>query len=98
MIPIAFLIPGFDTYSYQQCISLFSGRFCEAKFAGKNSGNIYDGEKRTWLENSDPLNYGIAASDWFRRGARFIGGCCQIGPEHIDAMKTNLLNQGFYKP
>ncbi len=63
-----------------------------------NSGNIYDNETRTWLENSDPLNCGIAASDWFRRGARLIGGCCQMGPEHIEAMRINLMNLGFYKP
>ena len=62
-----------------------------------NSGNIYDIEKRIWLGKSDPLNCGIAACDWFRSGARLIGGCCQMGPEHINAMRTTLLDQGFYR-
>jgi homocysteine S-methyltransferase len=62
-----------------------------------NSGNIYDITTRTWLGNSDPVNCGIAACDWFRSGARLIGGCCQMGPEHINAMRTALLNQRFYR-
>ena len=62
-----------------------------------NSGNFYNSKTRTWQENSDPLNCGIAASDWFGRGARLIGGCCQMGPEHIEAMRRNLIDQGFYK-
>ena len=62
-----------------------------------NSGNIYDSETRSWLENSNPLNCGIAASDWYGKGAKLIGGCCQMGPDHINAMKTNLINRGFYK-
>ncbi|MBT8378632.1 MAG: homocysteine S-methyltransferase [Ignavibacteria bacterium] len=62
-----------------------------------NSGNIYDSEKKTWLGKSDPLDYGIAACDWFRSGARLIGGCCQIGPKHIQAMRETLLNQRLYQ-
>ena len=62
-----------------------------------NAGNIYDIKTRTWLEDSDPLNYGIAACDWFKSGARLIGGCCQMGPEHINAMRTTLINQGLYR-
>ena len=61
-----------------------------------NSGKIYDIEKRTWLGESDPLNCGIAACDWFRRGARLIGGCCHMGPKHIQAIRATLLNQGLY--
>jgi homocysteine S-methyltransferase len=62
-----------------------------------NAGNIYDIKTRTWLEDSDPLNYGIAACDWFKSGARLIGGCCQMGPEHINAMRTTLINQRLYR-
>ncbi len=61
-----------------------------------NSGEIYDGETRTWLGTSDPLNSGTAALEWFRNGARLIGGCCRMGPGHIKAMREALLNQGFY--
>jgi len=62
-----------------------------------NAGNIYDIKTRTWLEDSDPLNYGIAACDWFKSGARLIGGCCQMGPDHISAMRSGLIGQGLYR-
>ncbi len=44
-----------------------------------NSGNMYDPIRRTWLDNSDPVNYGDAACDWFRSGARLIGGLLSKG-------------------
>jgi homocysteine S-methyltransferase len=62
-----------------------------------NSGEVYDGEKRTWIGTSDPLNCGIAASEWFRSGARLIGGCCRMGPRHIKAMREALLKQVLCK-
>jgi homocysteine S-methyltransferase len=61
-----------------------------------NSGEIYDGKKRTWVGTSDPLNCGIAAKEWFRNGARLIGGCCRMGPRHIKAMREALLKQAPY--
>ena len=33
-----------------------------------------------------PARYAAWASEWQRRGARLIGGCCGIGPEHICAL------------
>jgi len=63
-----------------------------------NLGNIYVSKNRTWRATSDPLNCGIAACDWFRGGARLIGGCCQMGPDHIQAMRTSLLKQRLYRP
>ncbi len=57
-----------------------------------NSGEIYDGATRTWAGTSDPMDCGLAATDWFGRGARLIGGCCRMGPAHITAMREVLLN------
>ena len=62
-----------------------------------NSGEVYDGTARTWVGTSDPLDCGIAAGEWFRRGARLIGGCCRMGPRHIEAMRNALLNQDSYE-
>lgn len=62
-----------------------------------NSGKIYDVKKRIWLGESDPINFGIAACEWHKRGARLIGGCCQLGPEHIQAIRTALINEGLYR-
>ncbi len=32
------------------------------------------------------------ARDWVARGARIVGGCCGVGPEHIAALRS--LNAG----
>lgn len=61
-----------------------------------NSGELYDVETRSWIGTSDPLNSGTAALEWFRSGARLIGGCCRMGPNHIKAMREALSNNGFY--
>jgi homocysteine S-methyltransferase len=56
-----------------------------------NSGELYNGETKTWLGTSEPLNCGIAAKEWFKSGARLIGGCCRMRPEHIKAMRDALV-------
>ena len=30
---------------------------------------------------------------WVEQGARIIGGCCGIGPEHIRALNENLITR-----
>jgi homocysteine S-methyltransferase len=55
-----------------------------------NSGEIYDGKTRTWIGTSDPKNSGTAAREWFKSGARLIGGCCRMGPLHIKAIRKAL--------
>ncbi len=44
----------------------------------------------TLREDLDPPAYGHWAADWYRRGARIIGGCCGIGPEHLCAIRPAL--------
>jgi S-methylmethionine-dependent homocysteine/selenocysteine methylase len=36
----------------------------------------------------DPPNYLKFAQSWLGRGAGIVGGCCGIGPEHIQAIRT----------
>jgi len=57
-----------------------------------NSGELYDVETRAWIGTSNPLNSGTAAVEWYRSGARLIGGCCRMGPNHIKAMREALSN------
>jgi len=38
----------------------------------------------------DPVGYVSFMTDWIRRGATIVGGCCGIGPEHIAAMRSTL--------
>jgi homocysteine S-methyltransferase len=51
-----------------------------------NSGELYDSTNKKWLGTSDPLNCSLAAQEWYEKGARLIGGCCRMGPAHINAM------------
>jgi S-methylmethionine-dependent homocysteine/selenocysteine methylase len=37
-----------------------------------------------------PAAYLAWARDWVARGARIVGGCCGIGPEHIAALAAGL--------
>ncbi len=39
-------------------------------------------------QNLDPSGYADFAEQWYLQGARIIGGCCGIGPEHIRALHS----------
>ncbi|WNW13468.1 homocysteine S-methyltransferase family protein [Pseudomonas sp. DTU_2021_1001937_2_SI_NGA_ILE_001] len=41
-------------------------------------------------EDLDPQGYQQWAADWVKRGATHIGGCCGIGPEHIEVLARSL--------
>lgn len=56
-----------------------------------NSGELYNGENRTWSGSSEPLECGKDAGEWYKKGAKLIGGCCRMGPEHMKAMRENLV-------
>lgn len=48
-----------------------------------NSGETYDAAKNDW--NGDPVldSFGEQAQEWYRAGARLIGGCCRTTPADI---------------
>ncbi len=48
-----------------------------------NSGMIYNATTKTWHGTADPITFVEKAKEWRALGADIIGGCCQIGPEHI---------------
>jgi len=56
-----------------------------------NSGEVYDANLKTWSGTEDPVSCGIAAREWFDKGARLIGGCCRTGPLHVETMRVALL-------
>lgn len=41
-------------------------------------------------EDLDPPGYLKWAADWRQRGASLLGGCCGIGPEHIEVLARQL--------
>ncbi|MGB8817757.1 MAG: homocysteine S-methyltransferase family protein [Rhizobiaceae bacterium] len=42
-----------------------------------------------------PESYADFAEGWAGKGAAIVGGCCEVGPEHIAALRNRLLNDGF---
>jgi homocysteine S-methyltransferase len=48
-----------------------------------NSGETYDAAKNDW--NGEPVykSFGEEAKEWYRAGARLVGGCCRTTPEDI---------------
>ena len=53
-----------------------------------NSGETYNPEKNDW--NGDPVldSFGEQAREWYKAGARLIGGCCRTTPEDIRAIAS----------
>jgi len=55
-----------------------------------NSGEDYDAATKTWSGENDAAAFARLALGWRERGARFIGGCCRVGPDHIRALASAL--------
>ncbi|KAL1640558.1 hypothetical protein SLS58_006753 [Diplodia intermedia] len=54
-----------------------------------NSGEVWDAEAKVWREGE--ATEGKALEDrvreWWKEGARWIGGCCRMGPKDIKAIR-----------
>jgi len=55
-----------------------------------NSGEHYDADDKTWHGTETPLECAAAARDWYQAGAKIIGGCCRMGPDHVREIATEL--------
>lgn len=55
-----------------------------------NSGEIYHAETGRWSGETDCAAFGAQAHEWYRCGARVIGGCCRTGPDHIREIVAEL--------
>ena len=42
-----------------------------------------------------PAAYADYALNWIKAGAKIIGGCCEVGPEHIAEVRHVLTQQGY---
>jgi len=62
----------------------------KAMMAYPNSGEVYDAEDNTWSGTVSPLDCALAAGEWIAAGAKIVGGCCRMGPEHIHAMANRI--------
>ena len=51
-----------------------------------NSGETYCAEERSWQGTAQTVSFAAHATEWYRAGARIIGGCCRTTPEDIRAL------------
>lgn len=51
-----------------------------------NSGEYYDPSARRWSGAGSGTPFGERAREWYRAGARLIGGCCRTTPADIDVL------------
>lgn len=58
-----------------------------------NSGETYNASDGSWSGMVTPLECSVAAKKWVAAGAKIIGGCCRMGPDHIRAMASVLGQQ-----
>ena len=55
-----------------------------------NSGEKWDAAKQCWAADSGDTNFAEAAVQWYRAGARIVGGCCRTTPSHISAVSSTI--------
>ncbi len=55
-----------------------------------NSGETYVAKTKDWKAVSNQINFSRASIEWFRHGARLIGGCCRTTPKDIRAIRAGL--------
>jgi len=55
---------------------------------------VYPNRGEVWIAAENRWEGGgcdaLAAEEWYRKGARLIGGCCRTGPDHVRAMRASL--------
>lgn len=55
-----------------------------------NSGERWDGTTHDWHGSADRSGLAAVAPQWVDAGARFVGGCCRVGPREIAALVEAL--------
>lgn len=58
----------------------------------KPGGTVDVLESRTDL---DPTAYAKHALGWVEQGATIVGGCCEVGPAHIETLAERLTSAGY---
>ena len=43
----------------------------------------------------DPKSYADHVDQWIEKGARIVGGCCEVGPTHIAEIAKRLTSRGY---
>ncbi len=68
-------------------IGVYANAFAPSSMEVKANANVDLNDIRSDLA---PADYLVWVNDWISRGARIVGGCCGIGPEHIRAIRESI--------
>jgi homocysteine S-methyltransferase len=55
-----------------------------------NSGEGYDARAKQWTGTPECTRFADHALEWYRSGARLIGGCCRTTPQDIRELRAQL--------
>jgi homocysteine S-methyltransferase len=55
-----------------------------------NSGETFEVADNSWHGSVSPVECANESKAWLSAGAKFVGGCCRVGPEHITAIRDSL--------
>lgn len=55
-----------------------------------NSGETYEVKDNSWHGSDSSIDCAEESLAWLNAGAKMIGGCCRVGPEHITAIRDSL--------
>ena len=58
-----------------------------------NSGERYDVGAKVWRGESVPADFAQQSRRWRAAGARLVGGCCRTGPEHIEQIRSMVVER-----
>lgn len=53
-----------------------------------NSGETYESDSKTWQREAEHDALEHLSEEWFKEGARLIGGCCRTGPHYIERLSA----------
>jgi S-methylmethionine-dependent homocysteine/selenocysteine methylase len=68
-------------------IGVYANAFTPRSMEVKANANVDLNDMRSDLT---PADYLVWVNEWIGRGARIVGGCCGIGPEHIRAIRESI--------
>jgi methionine synthase I (cobalamin-dependent)/5,10-methylenetetrahydrofolate reductase len=74
-------------YAMLQMLRRIPADFLISAFPNAGYPRYHDGR---FLYNLSPVYFGQAAKEFVEHGARLIGGCCGVGPEHIHEMSKSI--------
>jgi homocysteine S-methyltransferase len=82
-----------DLLTTSSCpIGAYANGFTKISDAFKSGGATV--EALTARQDLSPSAYADFALDWVSKGAAIVGGCCEVGPDHIRELASRLRSSG----